>query len=356
MRKENRFAACRCESLDYRKQVFYLGEIMGERLNSGMEKVFSYIEAYTKNNFPGTAEAGILNSVIQPAGKMVRPRLMLTVAELGPKYEENQDLVCRLAALIEIVHAASLVHDDIVDDSPLRRGRMTVQRRFGKNEAVYAGDFMLSRVAYWLMDPSLYGYNREIIRTTEKMCLGEITQGVWRYASNITVSQYMKIIYGKTAAIFETACLLASRASGCGEEEQRRMAEFGRNTGFLFQIRDDLLDFISTESELGKPVRRDFFEGIYTMPVLYALESHTYAEPLRLLLERNEAGSLSGSGIEELLRLVETAGGIDRTYEEMARCRLLAEKELEPFPDCRAKRILTESVCGLAAAVRQGQV
>ena len=211
---------------------------------------------------------------------------------------------------------ASLVHDDIVDDARFRRGKPSVQSRYGKDAAVYAGDFLISRVNYWEAKEDLREAAMLLSGTVEKMCVGEIGQAACRYRENVTAEEYLRNIRGKTAALFQTACLLGAREAGCPDEEAEKLGKIGEYIGIMFQFRDDLLDFISTPEECGKDTRKDFLDGIFTIPVILAAETKAAREPLWSFMRKAKDGTLTESDLRQMTELVLTFG-VERTRQEI---------------------------------------
>ena len=235
----------------------------------------------------------------------------------------------RLAALVEMVHMASLVHDDIVDDSPLRRGRPTIQSRFGKDMAVYTGDLLLARVMQALFEENLTAYGADFARTIARMCAGEIGQYGCSYALDTSVEQYLDNISGKTAALFSLSCRLGALASGSETQVTETLTRFGQKLGLLFQIRDDMLDFSASPETDGKPAGMDFRSGILTLPVLYALESEAFRPRLRQLMLKAQSSGWESADAEELQEVLRASGGMQKARDKARAlgdelCELLA--------------------------------
>ncbi|MCL1815140.1 MAG: polyprenyl synthetase family protein [Treponema sp.] len=270
----------------------------------------------------------ILNCVNSTRGKMIRPLLLLLAARFGPDYEAEKQRLCKMGALVEIVHMASLVHDDIIDDSPLRRGRPTIQQQFGKDMAVYAGDFMTSRVLRHLSAEQM---NREGIIigwTVEKMCRGELGQMSCRWNTETSVEEYLRNIFGKSAALFVAAAQLGGEGSGTSQNIVGSLTAIGEHLGYMFQMRDDLLDFISAESKEGKPVHKDFADGIYTLPVLYAFTQPSCGQRLREIARSDSTASGYGELLREMRQIVLQSGGIDFCRQQMENHAALAGRQV----------------------------
>ena len=290
----------------------------------------------------------ILRDVSLSGGKRLRPQLLLLAAQFGPFYKEKKERLCSLAALIEMVHAASLIHDDIVDDSPMRRGRPSIQGKYGKDRAVYAGDLVLSRIVKQLFKEGFYEVGELFGQAVEEMCIGEIGQMSCLFDADVTVERYFANVDGKTAALCRLACAAGAIESGATREAAALLALYGESFGRMFQIHDDLLDFVSDASSEGKPVRADFKEGILTLPVIYAVKNEAAGKGIRALIEKARAGAFTDADSEELGRLVREAGGIEKAKHAMLRYEKEALDALRGLPSCRAAEILAGLVVRLA--------
>ncbi len=219
--------------------------------NREMEQVEQCLSEYLCDPGYGGAVAEILADLKKSKGKRLRPGLLLMASRYGADFRKTREKLCRLGALVELVHMASLVHDDIVDDAPIRRGLPTTQAKYGKDMAVYAGDLILSRIVQSLFRDGFEPVGKDFGDTVEAMCLGELGQMECRFREDATAEQYMRNIYGKTAALCRLACLAGARMSGCSEEIQAQLEQLGIHFGYMFQIRDDLLDFVSDSAAEG---------------------------------------------------------------------------------------------------------
>ena len=263
---------------------------------------------------------------------MIRPRLMLLSSALGPDREERFERICMLAAMVELTHTASLIHDDIVDEAEIRRGQISIQKKYGKDAAVYAGDFLISRVNYHLAKEKLFAAGAILSETVEKMCLGEIGQAACRYREDVTPEKYLDNIRGKTAALFRTACYLGASEAGCPEAEAMALGQLGEYIGIMFQFRDDLMDFMSTEALQGKDTQKDFREGIYTLPVLLSAESEEGRKALLPFMKKSREGTLSEEDIAQMTGVVLNFG-TEKAKQEIHRYAGLAYELTEPYKD-----------------------
>ena len=307
-------------------------------LSEDLDLVSKEIGRLADLNRKNDATGDILNTVLSTSGKGYRPMLLLLVSRLGPSAEATRQRLCRLGALVEYVHMASLVHDDIVDDSPKRRGAPTIQAKYGKDMAVFTGDLMLSQVMQVLLEDGLRESGLLIAHTLRDMCVGEITQADHLYDCDTTVEQYYQTIFGKTASLFATACKIGAAESGQSRDAIELLGEFGRHLGYLFQIRDDLRDFLPDTESDGKPVRQDFREGILTLPVLYAIENPRCKEGIQSLVERARSGQFVTGDAVELDTWIRRGNGFAMAVAEAEQnrkraCALLEKLEKSPARD-----------------------
>lgn len=281
----------------------------------------------------------IIQDVMNSRGKGVRPSLLLLMAKLGPNYSQTTPRLYRLGALAEFIHMASLVHDDIVDDSVLRRGNPTIQAKYGKDMAVYAGDLILSQTLSIILRDRLRDSGMLLAQTIQDMCKGEINQAACRYKSSVTEDEYYQNIYGKTASMFVTVCKIGGLESGCQEAIVGLMGQIGLHLGYLFQIRDDLLDFSLQDMGDAKSMRLDFQEGILTLPIIYSLQDSSCKEPMEELIEKARSGLLTDEDLTTLDQLIIKAGGFEKTVQAAESHRQQVLELLTRLPQHEKKTI-----------------
>lgn len=219
------------------------------------------------------------------AGKLVRPALTLLFSELTDAPYNQKAIV--LGASVELLHLATLIHDDIIDESKLRRGQDSIQAHFGKDTAVYAGDYLLTGMLSLLNDADNIQANKLALEALRNILFGELTQKHNRYLTDTSFDNYLTQITGKTAALFKLSVLFGATSSeGVNSQLLDVVSKLGENLGIAFQLLDDYLDFesITEQLSLGKPAGQDIRNGIYTAPILFALENPDINAELKELL------------------------------------------------------------------------
>ena len=223
----------------------------------------------------------VTTHLIAAGGKRLRPLLALTAATGGDRAASEDDLLGGVA--VELVHLASLYHDDVIDEATVRRNVESVNSRFGNLVAIVAGDYLLARSA-----AIAAGLGTEIAGllaiTLGRLCQGQVTEVRSSFQIGRTEEDYFAAIAGKTAALMSTSCRIGAITGGSDAAATESLTEFGRCLGMLFQLRDDVLDVTANDEELGKPAGQDLAEGIYTLPVLVALRDPDAGPELRNLL------------------------------------------------------------------------
>ena len=270
----------------------------------------------------------VLSHIRQRGGKRMRPILTLLIA----KNFGGVTMATQHSAIgLELLHTASLVHDDVVDESEERRGQASVNATYNNKVAVLTGDFILSTA---LLNVS-YTNNQRIIENLAQLgrtlASGELLQ-LWNI-SNQEISEeiYYDVIKQKTAVLFESCAAIGALSVGASDEEVAEAARFGRNLGIMFQIRDDIFDYYDSK-EIGKPTGNDMAEGKLTLPVIYALNQNPQYESMMNLARKVKAGSINTDEIAVLVEFTKQNGGID-----------YAEKRMEDFHR-EALKFLDESV------------
>ena len=264
-----------------------------------------------------TYENGLLSQVLshirQRGGKRMRPLLMLLMAK---NYGEVSLVTQHSAVGLELLHTASLVHDDVVDESSERRGQASVNASYNNKVAVLVGDFILSTA---LLHVS-YTNNQRIVQNLAELgrtlAAGEILQLSNIQNQEISEDVYYQVIRQKTAALFESCAAIGALSAGAPEEEVKKAAQFGQTLGIMFQIRDDIFDYFDSK-EIGKPTGNDMTEGKLTLPVIYALNTTDF-ESMHTLAKKVKAGTINPDEIAVLVEFTKQTGGIEYAEQRMA--------------------------------------
>lgn len=269
-----------------------------------------------------------LDHIRQRAGKRMRPMLILLMAKSVGRVS---DVTLHAAVGLELLHTASLVHDDVVDESGERRGQQSVNQLYDNKVAVLVGDYILSTALLHIS----YTHNETIVRYLAELgrtlSNGEILQLSNIHARDISEEAYYQVIRQKTAALFEACCAIGTLSGGAPEEEIESAKMFGRNLGMIFQIRDDIFDYYD-QSRIGKPTGNDMAEGKLTLPAIYALNS-THDEEMLAIAYKVKNGSVSKEEIARLVAFTKEHGGIEyaerRMWEMHAEALTFIEREVE---------------------------
>ena len=255
----------------------------------------------------------VLNHIKQRAGKRMRPILILLIAK---NFGKVSSVTQHAAVGLELLHTASLVHDDVVDEAAERRGQASVNADYDNKVAVLVGDYVLSTA---LLHVS-YTHSEMIVRRLAELGRtlsdGEILQLANIQNKEVTEEVYYKIIERKTAALFETCAAIGAESAGATEEQVEAARLFGKNLGIVFQIRDDIFDYYDSEVEIGKPTGNDFAEGKLTLPIIYALNA-TQDEDMMRLVHKVKAHNVTHEEVETLVRFAKENGGIEYAERRM---------------------------------------
>lgn len=252
-----------------------------------------------------------LQHIMSRKGKLMRPILILLAAK---KYGEVNDAVLHAAVSLEMLHTASLVHDDVVDESEERRGQSSLNALMDNKAAVLVGDYLLSTS---LKHAAVAGNLRVVdlvARLGQTLSDGELQQLSNVQSEDINEEQYFEVIRSKTASLFAVCAEVGALLSGATEEQTARLADFGRSVGICFQIRDDLFDYY--DAEVGKPTGNDMKEGKLTLPVIHAV-LQPGAEPWRELALKVRSGKATEEEIKSLVDFTKRSGGIEYARQKM---------------------------------------
>jgi geranylgeranyl pyrophosphate synthase len=274
--------------------------------------------------------ADIFEMLIGSGGKRIRPALSILATKFHPTDPEK---MYTLAIATELVHAATLIHDDLIDRSATRRGTPTINSRWSGTATVLAGDFLLARAADIAAGLDNFRVMRIFARTLMTICEGEIRQDFARSHWPPNRAEYYKHIESKTASLFVAATEGGAILSGASEDEIAALKAYGRHLGMAFQMVDDILDFTADEKELGKPVGSDLRQGTFTLPVFYYLEGDARDKPI---------GELVSTQVEQLIEAIRHSSAIAAAKAEAQRVAQAAREALTIFPDNVYRRTLAD--------------
>jgi octaprenyl-diphosphate synthase len=308
------------------KEIF---DLLREDL-AAIEREFG---GYSVSNVQAITEIG--EYLRQGGGKRLRPALLLLAAKL---LDYKGAGAVRLGAVVEIIHTATLVHDDIIDEAEIRRGRPSPNTIWGNPKCVLAGDWLYMQAFQISLEERNLHVLDLLTDLTKQMVEGELLQ-IEKLGSLITRDSHLDLIYRKTACLFAVCMQLGGVLAGADKEKQLLLREYGRAIGMAFQITDDVLDLTASEVVLGKPVASDLREGKATLAVIHALERCTAAEraQIQTVLEQR---AFNGVTHEDILAILARYDSINAANQEAARFARLAVEQLQDFPDNDFRRAL----------------
>jgi octaprenyl-diphosphate synthase len=268
-------------------------------------------------------------------GKRIRPALLLLSAKLF-SYQGRGAI--KLGAVVEIIHTATLVHDDIIDEAQTRRGRPAANTQWGNSKCVLAGDWLYMQAFKVALQERNFRILDALIELTQQMVEGELLQ-MEKLGKLISLDEHFDLIYRKTACLFSVCMRLGAILGGATPEQEEQVARYGRDLGMAFQIVDDVLDLTASESVLGKPVASDLREGKVTMAVIHALERCSRKERSHIA-DVVEQRAFNGVTHAEILRILERYGSLDSANARAMQYAESARKTICSFPDSEIKRAL----------------
>jgi len=268
----------------------------------------------------------VAHHIIHGGGKRLRPLTVLLAAR-ACGYDQTNHIPT--AAIIEFIHTATLLHDDVVDESGLRRGRETANAVFGNQASVLVGDFLYSRAFQMMVEIGELNLLDVLANATNTIAEGEVLQLMNCNNPNITEAGYLEVIYRKTAKLFEAGTRCGAILAERDEETQQQLVEYGRHLGLAFQLVDDALDYDATTEELGKNIGDDLAEGKPTLPLIYAMDQGSAAER-HMIREAIETGGTQN--LTSIQLAIETSGGLQYTAESARAEAEAAIMKLEILP------------------------
>ncbi|MBM7713631.1 heptaprenyl diphosphate synthase component II [Siminovitchia sp. FSL H7-0308] len=272
--------------------------------------------------------------LLKAGGKRIRPVFVLLSAQFG---EYKIDTIKNVALALELIHMASLVHDDVIDEADTRRGRPTINYTWDDRMAMYTGDFIFARSLEYMTNISNPIAHKKLAKAIVEVCIGEMVQIQDKFRFDQTIRDYLRRIKRKTALLIAVSCELGAIAGKTDERIYRRLYKFGYYIGMSFQITDDILDFTATEKELGKPAGEDLRQGNITLPALYAMQiPELKAEIIKVNEDTNK------EEMQKIIHLIKHSGAIEKSHLLSRRYLDKALHILQELPANRAKRPLQE--------------
>jgi len=274
--------------------------------------------------------------IVNSGGKRLRPILSLMAAR-AYGYEGTHHH--NLSAIIEFIHTATLLHDDVVDESELRRGKETANALFGNAASVLVGDFLYSRAFEMMVDVGSMKVMQILAETTNVIAEGEVMQLMNCHDADTTEQRYLDVIHAKTAKLFEAATRLGAVLCERSEDEEKAMASYGMHLGTAFQLIDDVLDYSSSSEEMGKNVGDDLAEGKPTLPLIYAMRNGT-KEQSDVVRKAIEDGGLDY--LEPVMQAIKETGAIEYTEKTAKKEAEFAIQQLAHLPETEYKKALED--------------
>ncbi len=274
--------------------------------------------------------------IVASGGKRLRPTLVLLA---GSALSCADDKLYTTAAMIEFIHTATLLHDDVVDESEMRRGRQTANAMFGNAASVLVGDFLYSRAFQMMVASDSMRVVTIMSNTTNVIAEGEVLQLLNIGEIDLTENDYLQVIRYKTAKLFESAAQIGAVIAGANPIEEQALADYGLNLGVAFQIVDDILDYTGDAAVLGKSLGDDLGEGKVTLPLIYAMRHGSEDEKVLIANALKEGDA---SLFPQVLAVVRRTGALDATYAQAQTAVEVAIAALAPLPDTPAKTALIE--------------
>lgn len=311
-----------------------------QKILSAAEQELADIEAALSENLQPYLEivSDVAGHIIFSGGKRLRPLLMVLSARICG-YTGGYDIT--FSSAIEFLHAATLLHDDLVDDAALRRGKPVAHSLYGNAITVLVGDFLLARALAISADTGKLEVIKVISKLTEEMSQGEVFQLMRKGDISLSEDEYLGVIGQKTAVLFEAACKTCAILADASDKQKQALSDYGYNFGIAFQMADDLLDYTQNAEDLGKEVGADLKEGKMTLPVIYALDrADTSDKELMADIIRNQDFSAEDFGI--LVEKLEKYGGIDYTRKMAASYIQKAKNALSIFEPSATKEMMLD--------------
>ncbi len=315
----------------------FLPEVL-ELIGADLEKVDHEFRKNLKSNVPIISAIG--EHLLRSGGKRYRAKLLLLSAKLGG-YRGHRHI--SLASLIEFIHTATLLHDDVVDRAELRRGMDSANSIWGNEASVLVGDFLFTKCFALIVENGDWKILRTISKATMTMAEGELDELIKTNDLSLTEKDYLSIIARKTASLISAATQIGAILGKVSRERERALSEYGMDVGIAFQLIDDNLDYTSNEEEFGKKIGIDLQDGKITLPLIFTLD-HCNPEERKSIRKTVESHPITKEAFFRIVEIIEKYHGVDYTWKKAKRYIEKAKRHLHPFPNSREK----EALCALA--------
>jgi len=302
-------------------------------IQEGLDEVEVRLRSISNVDFLQLSE--LLDYSLKGTGKRIRPMLTLLA---GKFYNYNLDLLLPMATAVEVMHTATLVHDDAIDNSPVRRGRPTVYKLWGTEKAVLLGDYLFAEAGALTATTENIRVIKRFAETLKTISSGELNQAFNAFNLNQSRQEYLERIAKKTASLFSMSTESGAVLSQAPEESIQILIAYAYNLGIAFQIVDDILDFNGTEEELGKPMGSDLAQGTLTLPAMLLLEYYPEDNPVKRLFENRD----EVDNIRIAIELVRNSSIIRECYQVASDYCIRACRNLKLLPDTPSRRSLTD--------------
>jgi octaprenyl-diphosphate synthase len=307
-----------------------------ERLEPIFARIETMIRGHINSSVPFVSE--VCQHILLSGGKRLRPALFVLSTHLCGRSDGRE---FELAPAVEYIHAATLLHDDVVDESDTRRGRKAAHKVFGNREVILVGDFLLAKSLSLGADSGIISFIDIMSKAVAQMSEGEVLQLLNAFDPKLTQDQYLDVVYRKTGILIECACRLGANWAKAPQEWEAALREYGRKIGIAFQIIDDCLDYQTTAEEFGKPVGHDLDEGKITLPIIHTLAAADQSdrEELSDLVSKHQRTSDEFTRVREL---IDKYSGLESANRFAADLINRAKQALEILPDGSEKTDLID--------------
>ena len=302
-------------------------------IQEDLDKVEDRLKSVSRVDFP--LQSKMLDHSLRGGGKRIRPALTLLS---GKFYNYNPDYLLPMAVAVELMHTATLVHDDAIDNSLIRRGRPTINKVWGEDKAVLLGDYLFAKAGEFSTDTQNLRVVRLFTQTLMAISSGELVQAFSAFNLEQARQNYLLRISNKTASLFSLSTESGAILSQAPEKSVKALKEYGHNLGVAFQIVDDILDFVSTEEEMGKPIGSDLAQGILTLPAMLFLERYPEENPVMKLFQEGD----KQENIKLAIELIRNSSIVQECYKAASDYSAKACQSLNLLPNNESRQALAD--------------